>query len=204
MKTDVHTPPALSKDEMMQWLVTLHTAIGYSKARMAALIGVSPVTISRWYNGDMPTDWWWRTVMTQCIELCVERLRHLAATTKRQSQAQIYKDKIRAIERRLERMPSDTYFTRQTMLHGDSMRRTREFLIKKLRPGKKVPYADLTRDFGTHGVSTKTLGRAADSLGVQRGKEGFGGPTWWRLPRERHPETLHEFNTELGNYDDES
>jgi hypothetical protein len=185
MKVPILTPPQpIDTAEGEQWLRLLRYCAGGKIAPVARLLGKSPATLYRW-EYTPPEDWYWREVFRVVVELHVRTLRSLSSKTKSSLKREQYETRVRVIEKRLSALPSERYFLQlNNTMFSPQYRAALDLLDRLLTPGEKTLYTSVIlpamRD---EGLSPRTLGRAADEMGVEKGRDGYQGPAWWRLPR---------------------
>jgi hypothetical protein len=172
----------LTEDETLAWLNLLRYAYGNRKAAVGRLLGVTPATTSRYFAGDAPTQWYWREIYRACVQVAIDQLRHAAAES-RGMKREGYTRRCQIVQQRLERLPMGVYISESNIKHSAAMHRALEFMREKLPPGKKVFFRDFKEELFDKGISLKMMGRVIGILGIQKGRDEFGGASWWRIPK---------------------
>lgn len=190
MKVNLQEPAPLTQREAEQWINLLVYAAGDKLSPVARVLDVAYPTIRRWRDGECPTNWWYREVFRSTVELYVHHYRIMCGRTQSAWKLEAYQKRLAVIEKRLAALPADRYFLRLgNMDNNPQYREARTLLRRLLPPGQKVLFKSFIEEIRDNGISLRTLSRAAADLGVEKGRDGFQGASWWRRPLTEDDET---------------
>lgn len=182
MKILPPVPDPLSPAESREWMRLLKIASGDKVQSLLDLLHVSRSTWYRWEDYP-PQQWWYREVFRVVLELHVNQMRKLLAASRQSWRTDGLKMRIKKIEKGLSSLPSERYFTnQQNTALSPQFRRAIKLLQRHMKPGVKHSGQELIELARDDGISIRTISRAADDLGVVKGRDGFQGKSWWRLP----------------------
>ena len=184
MKHSIYPPQPMPKQEAIDWLRLIHYAAGNKAANPALVLRITPLTFSRWMNGAPPSEWWYREVFRATIELYVKEMRKRIRQTRSPHIKEVNATRIKIIESRLTSLPSDQYFiNKMNTSYSPQFTAARRLILEHMPRGKKVLYSLLTDLRLDAGIALRTFAKAADDLGVERGRNS-DARSWWRLPEQ--------------------
>lgn len=166
----------LTQDESIEWLNMLERLIG-SGGKVARVIGVTPVTYSRWKNGKAPTAWWWRGVYANIFNEIATTLHKKDPATGR-IPIQQFPD----VHRRLKaaRVFVETYLDASgaeyqvDISEGEALTRRHRvihWLRNYMKLGKTYYFSDIRADGEEEGFDTAVINLAANFLKVRRKRQ---------------------------------
>lgn len=182
----IAVPPPCDPEEVAIWFSALKLGCG-TDAELARMLGVTPITFSRWKTSEEPRAWWWRDVFNAMATRIETELRTEIVKARKGSQRQLSAKRcLKNMMTRLDELPPEAFdAVTPPMAMSPATAAAKVFLTEELAEGP-VDAKKLHRKAEREGVSPITLHRVSVRMGIIKRQKGFGADKTvkWEMPED--------------------